>query len=231
LTVRHVDDDLVVVHKPPGHVVHRTPLCPDAPVVLQQLRDQLSRPLYPVHRLDRSTCGLLLFALTPRSASRLCQAFREQLVEKEYLAVVRGWTDMEGTVDHALAEGTGESPKEARTQYRRLATCELPIPVRPYPSSRYSLLSVRPLTGRTHQIRRHMKHIAHPVIGDTTHGRSEHNVMFRERFGIHRLLLQATRISFPHPRTQDRVTVADTVDPEIARLLAEIGLAPSAVSC
>jgi tRNA pseudouridine65 synthase len=224
LRVLHEDRSLVAVHKPAGHVVHRTRLCPDAPVVLQQLRDQLNCFLYPIHRLDRGTCGVLLFARSSQAAASLAKLFRDGGAEKLYVALVRGWTDSGGEIDHPFREQPGRDPKEARTHYRRLSVCELPIPVAPYATARYSLVAVRPRTGRMHQIRRHMKHLGHPVVGDTTHGRSEHNRMFRERFASHRLVLQALALSFPHPETGWKTTIVDALDPDFAKLFRKLGV-------
>ena len=213
----------MAIHKPAGHVVHRTKMCPDAPVVLGQLRDQLGRFLYPIHRLDRATCGILLFGFSSAAAAAVCQSFMEKKVSKRYWAVVRGWTDCEGTIDHAYVEIKGKSPRSAVTRYRRLAICELPIPIPPYETCRYSLVHVEPETGRTHQIRRHLKHINHPVIGDTEHGRGEHNRLFRDHFGIRRLLLQAMKLVFQHPVTGETVTIEDSLDPEFADLFDTLG--------
>ncbi|MDT8390760.1 MAG: pseudouridine synthase [Lentisphaeria bacterium] len=223
LRILYQDDDLVAIHKPAGHVVHRTKLCPDAPVILGQLRDQLGRFLYPIHRLDRATCGILLFGFSAAAAGAVCQSFMEKNVTKRYWAVVRGWTDEEGVIDHAYVETKGKPPRPAVTRFRRLATCELPIALPPYATCRYSLVQVEPETGRTHQIRRHFKHINHPVIGDTEHGRGEHNRLFREHFGIRRLLLQAIHVTLPHPATGEPLTIQDTLDAEFADLFDTLG--------
>lgn len=223
LRILYQDDDLVAIHKPAGHVVHRTKMCPDAPVVLGQLRDQLGRFLYPIHRLDRATCGVLLFGLSSAAAGAVCQSFMGKKVTKRYWAVVRGWTDTGGIIDHAYVESKGKAPRTAVTRYRRLATCELPIAMPPYATCRYSLVQVEPETGRMHQIRRHLKHINHPVIGDTEHGRGEHNRLFRDHFNIRRLLLQAIKITLPHPMTGESLTINDSLDPEFADLFDSLG--------
>lgn len=219
LAVLYRDSSLIAVHKPAGYVVHPTPLCPDAPAILQALRDQEGLFLYPVHRLDRATCGILMFALDQRVAGILCKLFRDSQVAKEYRALVRGWTAEEGEIDHAFADHYDGRRQEAVTRYRRLRRYELPLPVPPYSSSRYSLLAVRPLTGRTHQIRRHLKYISHPIVGDVTHGRSEHNIMFRDQFDCHQLLLQAVSLELPHPVSGDNLAIAAPMDGGFQRLL------------
>lgn len=211
------DPHLVAVHKPEGVLVHRNPQVRDAgEPLLQRVRDQLNATLYPVHRLDRPTSGVLLFALRPEIARALAAAFAASRVRKRYLAVVRGHTDEAGVIDHPLGEkrgllgvgaGDGAAPRPAVTRYRRLAQTELPYAVGRYATARYSLLEVEPLTGRMHQIRRHLKHIAHHVIGDTTHGDGVHNRFFRARFECARLLLAATGLAFDHPVSGAPMTI------------------------
>ncbi|HEY6897037.1 MAG TPA: pseudouridine synthase [Rhodocyclaceae bacterium] len=209
LPIVYQDRELVCIHKPPGLLVHRTNLDRhETRFAVQLLRDQIGQRVYPVHRLDKGTSGLLLFALSPEVAKRLTGEFAEGRVDKRYLAVVRGHPEESGTIDHPLARtaddyvdtsAEGDAAKPAVTLYRRLATCELPIAVDRYPSSRYALLELNPLTGRRHQIRRHLKHISHPVIGDATYGKGRHNRMFQERLDCHRLLLACAAMTFTHP--------------------------------
>jgi tRNA pseudouridine65 synthase len=234
--VLYLDGDVVAVHKPPGMLVHRGEGRRAAgPFALQIARDQLGRRLYPVHRLDRATSGVLLFALSAEAARFLGAAFGAGSVDKRYIAVVRGFTDEQGAIDYALREvADGAAPpvsaaaddrpaQPALTLYRRLATAELPVQVGRYPTARYSLLDLRPRTGRMHQIRRHLKHIAHPIIGDTTHGDGRHNRLFRERLGCARLLLAATGLTFPHPRAGRPVTVSASLDFQFRSVLRELG--------
>jgi len=223
LQVLYRDEACVAVLKPPGLLVHPTPGFPVRDTVLRRLRGQLGRWVYPVHRLDRATSGVLVMALGPEAAEGLCRGFREGGVDKLYHAVVRGFTEPQGRIDLPL-RGAGAAPdRPALTEYRRLATVELPIPVGPYATARYSLLELRPRTGRTHQIRRHLKHIAHPIVGDTVHGDGRHNRMFRERLGVRRLLLHATEIGFRSPATGQQVQVRAPFDPGWLRLMERLG--------
>jgi tRNA pseudouridine65 synthase len=114
---------------------------------------------------------------------------------------VRGWPEPEeGVVDYALPGSRDTGPRrEARTDYRRLATVEVPIPLGRYPQQRYALVLAEPETGRFRQIRKHMAHIHHPVIGDCQHGRSDHNRLYKQHFSCHRMLLHAWRLRFRHP--------------------------------
>ncbi len=188
---------------------------------LQTVRDQIGRKVYPVQRLDRPTSGVLVFGLSPEAAGRLARRFAEKSVNKNYLAVVRGYTDAQGIIDSPLTPDAYiakkvQEARPARTGYRRLATIELPFPVGRYDTSRYSLIAVRPVTGRMHQIRRHMHHISHHVVGDTMYGDGRHNRFFRDRLNCSLLLLAAVRLGFVHPYTQ-RQTFID------AQLCAEFG--------
>ncbi|WP_041718016.1 pseudouridine synthase [Alkalilimnicola ehrlichii MLHE-1] len=205
LDIIHRDHDLVAVDKPAGMPVHRSRRHPGDAVLLQRLRDQLGQWLWPVHRLDPPTSGLVVFALHPEAARALAAQFQQREVEKRYLAVVRGWPLEQGRVEHPLRRPGRSERQPAVTDFHRLATTELPIPMPPHPTARYALLELRPITGRQHQLRRHMKHISHPIIGDTTYGKGPHNRLFRERFGASELLLRATRLAFRHPGTGARL--------------------------
>jgi len=211
LTEIYRDQWLLAVHKPAGLLVHRSPIdLHETEFALQYARAMNGGAhVYAVHRLDKPTSGLLVFARDPDTASALGRAMMAGEVRKTYLAMVRGWTPEEGIVDHPLREEPEdrrrkEEPqpvREARTRYRRLATTEIPVQIEGYPTSRYSLVALYPETGRRHQLRRHMKHISHPIIGDANHGRGRHNRYFAERFGQARLMLAATGMTFLHPAT------------------------------
>lgn len=212
LPVLYRDECLVAIHKPAGLLVHRTVLDKhETRFAVQLLRDQIGRHVWPTHRLDRGTSGVLLFALDKDTAASVGRQFEAGTVTKRYLAIVRGYPPVTGTIDHALsrevddAESSPRSessaPQAALTQFRRLGTVELPIPVDRYPASRYSLVELKPLTGRRHQLRRHMKHLSHPIIGDATHGKGNHNRAFASRFASHRLLLASVELGIAHPLT------------------------------
>lgn len=205
------DDWLLAVHKPAGLLVHRSPIDRHETEFALQYARELNggEHVYPVHRLDRPTSGLLLFARDPHTASLLGQAMMDNIVHKTYQALVRGWPPEEGFIDHALREHAVDKRlknepqplREAQTRYTRLATTELPVAIEGFPTSRYSLMTLHPLTGRKHQLRRHMQHISHPIIGDTNYGRTRHNHYFAERFGHARLMLAATELHLAHPIT------------------------------
>jgi len=223
LTILYRDEHYIAVDKPAGLLVHRTRISEDSRFLLQQLRDQIGRRVYPVHRLDRPTSGVLIFGLDSDAARRLVQLFEQRQVQKRYLAVVRGYTAESDVIDYPLREEAHKAPQAAVTGYRRLATVELPIAVGRYASARYSLLEVRPETGRMHQIRKHMKHIFHPIVGDTTHGDGRHNQLFRDRFGICRLLLMAAELNFVHPYSGVALSVGTRPDTELAGLFERLG--------
>jgi tRNA pseudouridine65 synthase len=231
LTVLYRDDYLIAIDKPAGLLVHPSWIDKgETRCAMMLLRDQIGQYVYPVHRLDKPTSGVLLFALSPEIARRLTESFTEKRVEKHYLAVVRGYTDNAGRIDHSLKEKLDKMtdrqarqdkpPQPAVTEYRRLATLELPLRVDRYPTSRYSLVEARPLTGRKHQIRRHFKHLSHPIIGDTSYGKSSHNRLFAEHFDSHRMLLAATRLALAHPVTGEPLRLEAGLDPCFSSVLA-----------
>jgi tRNA pseudouridine65 synthase len=212
LTVLHQDDLLVAVAKPSGMAVHRG-WSQERHVVLTVLRDQIGRHLYPVHRLDRGTSGALVLALDPATARGCQERFEAGEVRKRYLALVRGIPPEEGVIDSPVPRAPDGPRVPAVTEFRRLGTFE-----------RYALLEVVPRTGRLHQIRRHLKHISHPIVGDVRYGKGEHNRLFRERFGLHRLALHALELGFPHPQDGRDLRLAAPVPPDLAGPLRAMGL-------
>lgn len=230
LEVLYQDAHVVAVNKPSGLLVHRTKLDRSATsYALQRVRDQIGQRVYPVHRLDKPTSGVLLFALSSEAARALTASFTGGNVQKTYLAVVRGWPYDEGLVDHALKERpdkttdararTDKPPQPAQTAYWTLARAEVPVAVDRYPTSRYALVEARPLTGRKHQLRRHLKHLAHPIIGDRKYGKNIHNDFFVRHYGCRRLLLHAARLTVPHPATGASLTLAAPLDADFTAVL------------
>ncbi|WP_017463323.1 pseudouridine synthase [Dyella ginsengisoli] len=202
LELLYQDDALIAVNKPAGLAVHRSKMVGNAETFLiDELRTQVGDTVYLAHRLDRATSGVLLVARSSEVAAALGEQFMGRDVHKDYLAVVRGWPEpTEGLVDYPLPGSRETGPRrEARTRYRRLATVEVPIPLGRYPQQRYALVACAPETGRFRQIRKHMAHIHHPIIGDCQHGRSDHNRLYKQYFGCHRMLLHARRITLRHP--------------------------------
>jgi tRNA pseudouridine65 synthase len=223
LPVLYRDEHLVAVHKPAGLLVHRNAHAGREPFLVQLLRDQLGQRVYPVHRLDRPTSGLMIMAMTPEAASDLARQFAGRSVGKTYVAVVRGFTEERGTIDAPLIAESG-AKQEALTRYERLDTMELPLPVGRYATARFSLVLVTPLTGRTHQIRRHFAHIRHPVIGDVLRGDSRQNRFFREHFGCHRLLLASVTVHFRHPVTDEPMRLTCPPAPDLQELFMRLRL-------
>jgi tRNA pseudouridine65 synthase len=235
LVVIHRDEYLCAIDKPSGLLVHRTTLDRTAThFAVQLLRDQIGRRVYPVHRLDRGTSGVLLFALDAEVARRLSAQFLDRAVGKRYFAVVRGHPPEAGTIDHPLARQRDDyepplspdapaDPQPAVTHYRRLAVAELPYAVDRYPSSRYALLELRPETGRRHQIRRHLKHVSHPVIGDSTYGKGSHNRLFARLFGTSRLLLACAGLQLTHPVTGRPLRLSASLADDFLRVIAALG--------
>ncbi len=225
------EGDCIAIHKPAGWLVHRTGLdAGETRFVVQAMRDQLGAPVHPVHRLDKGTSGVLLMALSPDAARRLSGCFERREVLKRYVALVRGWPAEELRVDHALRpdDAPPEAPaQDAQTDFRLLARCSLDVPVDRYQQTRVALVEALPHTGRRHQIRRHLKHLAHPIIGDATHGKGAHNRWWAERLGLHRLWLHAASLRLPHPhRDGDWLDIASPLSSTVLnadwqRVLAE----------
>lgn len=187
IDILYRDDDLVIVNKPSGLLVHRG-WDNDDVVMMTLVRDALGMYIHPIHRLDRGASGALVFALSVDAARSLCAAFEHGLVEKRYLALVRGIPPEHGVIDYPIPRKPGGERVPAVTEVRRLAVY-----------GRYSLVEAVPRTGRLHQIRRHLKHISCPLIGDVNYGKGEHNRLFRERYGLSRLALHAASLTVPHP--------------------------------
>lgn len=218
----YTDEHFIVVNKPAGLFVHKSELDRRADYALHYVRDMAGGHVWPVHRLDRPTSGILIFARTKDAAGALSREFRERRVKKKYLAVVRGFTQAEGCIDHPLSAGKDLPLKEAVTEYTCLKTTELPFPVGPYPSARYSLVDIRPLTGRKHQIRRHFDHLFHPLIGDRVYGDGRHNRFIREQFNVERLLLAATGLTFIHPMTGVELCLNAPLAQDMENLIKEM---------
>ncbi len=235
LDILYRDDSLVAINKPAGLLVHRSNIDRhETRFAVQLLRDQIGQRVHPLHRLDKGTSGVLLFALDAGSAREVGGQFQRDEVNKRYLAIVRGWPSEAGVIDHALSRqfddhgrkpgpGGKSAALAAVTEYRRLATVELPDAVDRYPTSRYALLELQPRTGRQHQLRRHMKHIAHPIIGDATWGKGIHNRFFQRRFGCERLLLACTEIQLRHPRDGRALSIAAPLEESFAGMVNALG--------
>ena len=212
LTLLYRDEFLAAVDKPSGLAVHRG-WAPERETAMTCVRDQLGTHVFPVHRLDRATSGVLLFALSSEIAARVCESFAAGLAAKTYLALVRGVPPATGIIDHPLPPGEdSHGPRvSAQTAFQRREIF-----------GRYSLVEAHPLTGRLHQVRRHLKHIACPLIGDVNYGKGEHNRLFREQFGLHRLFLHATRLQLPHPRTGHLLDLHSPLPAELLTVLEKL---------
>lgn len=221
------DDHYVAVVKPSGLIVHRNPNIRE-PAALQIVRDQVQCHVWPIHRLDRGTYGVLVFGLSRMAASDLSKAFvtGPPAIHKRYWAVVRGHPRFEGLLDYPLLDRERNILQAARTSIRVLQTTELPFPAGRYETARYALVELEPHTGRTHQLRRHMAHLRHPIIGDVRHGDGHQNRAFRTHMKIHRLLLFAWELQFIHPYTGARIRLTANLDEETNDLLERLRLRP-----
>lgn len=232
LEILYKDEYLVAINKPSGLLVHKSMIDKhEIYYAMKILRDQIGQWVYPVHRLDKPTSGVLLFALESETARLLSEQFQEHTIEKTYIAVVRGYVPPSGLIEHALKEKldkisdkNADKEKEAQeaiTAYKSLATVEIDASVGKYEQTRYSLVELKPQTGRKHQLRRHMKHINHHILGDTKYGRGEHNIFVRERYAMNRMLLHCTSLEFMHPYTKSVLSLRAGLDETFLKLFKE----------
>jgi tRNA pseudouridine65 synthase len=225
LDIIYQDDHLVAINKPHGLLVHRSAIANDATeFALQLLRDKLNLKVFPAHRLDRKTGGVLLFALSKDVEKLMQQQFSDNRVDKKYLAIVRGYTEDAGEIDYPLRKENG-ALQEAFTRYSTLARTELNVPLGAHPTSRYSLVEANPATGRMHQLRKHLSHIFHPIIGDRTHGCNKQNKLFKERWDLNTMLLHASQLSFQHPLTNVPIQIKAPLQTEYLRMMEVMGWA------
>lgn len=234
LEILYQDKWLVAVNKPAGMLVHRSWLDPhETQFVMQTLRDQIGQHVFPIHRLDRPTSGVLLFALNSEIANLMCCQFEQKKVKKSYLAVLRGYLEGTGRIDYPLkiqldkiADKFAQEDKtaqEAITDYESLKTVEMPYAAGRYNTSRYSLVRLIPHTGRKHQLRRHCKHIFHPILGDTQYGDLHQNRALTENMGCKRLLLHSEMLCFIHPISQEEIIIRAPLDEQWQDLMAKLG--------
>jgi tRNA pseudouridine65 synthase len=219
LDILYRDEYLIAINKPHGLLVHRSPIAADAEeFALQLLRDQVGLKVNPVHRLDRATGGILLFALNKEVEIIMQQQFADNRVAKKYSAIVRGYTPDSEDIDYPLRKENG-ALQEAHTRYTTLKHAEIAVPLGKHDTSRYSLVEVVPSTGRMHQIRKHLSHVNHPIIGDTTHGCNKQNKLFREKWEMTTLLLHASALSFKHPVSEEYLNINAPVNSEFSRVM------------
>ncbi len=228
LEIIYEDDFYICINKPAGVLVHKTNLAKDETELLaiQILRDQIGQKVYPLHRIDRPTSGALLFSKSSEAASKLQPLFPTEEVKKYYLCVVRGYmAEKHGVIDQPLKKKLYGELQDALTSYWSISEAEIPYSSSPrYPTSRYSLLKVYPHTGRMHQIRRHLAHDRHYVIGDSTHGDNKQNNFFRSHFEMNNLLLHAWQLQFIHPYSQALVKIEAGLPEHFNKMIAALGL-------
>ena len=236
LKILYQDQHIVAIDKPNGLMVHRSKIDVRATqFALQMLRDQIGQPVFPAHRIDRPTSGVLLFALDKETARNLSEQFQSRSVTKQYTAIVRGIPAASGTWNEPLVEKPdrivdrladhNKPAQPAVTKFKTIRSWQIPFatgPTAKYANSRYSLVEINPLTGRRHQIRRHFNHMAHPIVGDTTHGDRRHNRLFREQLKINRLLLVAKSLSFHHPITENNLTIEADLGLEFEKAIKQL---------
>ena len=234
LDIIYQDQWMVAVNKPSGWLVHRSWLDRhETRIAMQAVRDQIGQHVFTVHRLDKPTSGVLLMGLSSEVGRLLSLQFEQRQIQKRYHALVRGWLEGEERLDYPLTEEQDKIadkfstqdklPQEAITHYRSLATVEIPVAVGRYPTARYSLIELEPQTGRKHQLRRHMSHLRHPIIGDSRHGDLRQNRGAAEHIGCQRLMLHASQLSLIHPVTGEALRLQAFLDTTWMNMLSQFG--------
>lgn len=225
LDILYQDEDLIAVNKPHGLLVHRSSIAADtSEFALQILRNQIQKTVYPAHRLDRKTGGVLLFSLNKEMDALTQQLFANKVMQKSYLAVVRGFTEDQGTIDYALRKENG-ALQDAVTHFKTLSRTEIDLPLGKFTTSRYSLVEANPETGRMHQIRKHFAHIFHPILADRPHGCNKQNKLWKDRFDMDTMMLHAQTLQFLHPRTNAPIDIQAPLQPEFLRVLNLLNIA------
>ncbi len=219
LEIVYQDEHLIAINKPHGLLVHRSKIANDATeFALQILRDQIGRHVNPVHRIDRKTSGILLFAFEKEVEIAMQKQFQESLVQKKYLAILRGYAPEQMDIDYPLAKENG-TLQEAFTSFKTLQRAEIEVAFGKHPTSRYSLVEAMPTTGRMHQLRKHFAHIFYPIIGDRKHGCNKQNKFFKEQFEMTTMLLHASWLKFKHPVTELDIEITATPHSEFNRVM------------
>jgi len=219
LEIIYQDENLIAINKPHGLLVHQSSIARDATeFALQLLRDQVGKHVSPVHRLDRKTSGILLFAFDKESEIAMHQQFMNAETNKKYLAILRGFTPDQMEIDYPLAKENG-TMQEALTSFRTLQKAEVAVAFGKHLTSRYSLVEATPKTGRMHQLRRHFSHILHPIIGDRTHGCNKQNKFFKEQWDMTTMLLHASELTFVHPATKEKIHLKAGLHDEFKRVM------------
>lgn len=219
LEIIYQDENLIAINKPHGLLVHQSSIARDATeFALQLLRDQVGKHVSPVHRLDRKTSGILLFAFDKESEIAMHQQFMNAETDKKYLAILRGFTPDQMEIDYPLAKENG-TMQEALTSFHTLQRAEVAVAFGKHPTSRYSLVEATPKTGRMHQLRRHFSHILHPIIGDRTHGCNKQNKFFKEQWDMTTMLLHASELTFVHPATKEKIHLKAGLRDEFKRVM------------
>ncbi|BDX07624.1 tRNA pseudouridine(65) synthase TruC [Planctobacterium marinum] len=235
LPVLYQDEHLVVIDKPAGLLVHRSMIDRhETRFAMQMVRDQIGQHVYPVHRLDKPTAGVLIFALDAETARLMSEQLENHQIEKRYLAIVRGHLNGQGEVNHPLKEKLdkiadkkarqNKPPQEAVSFYKSIQQIEIPVAVGKYPTARYSLVTLHPKTGRKHQLRRHMSHLRHPILGDVNYGDNKHNRFLRESCNFPGLALWSHQIKFKHPYSERIISLQCELPSRFVDLWQQWGL-------
>ncbi|MEG0529246.1 MAG: pseudouridine synthase [Bacilli bacterium] len=225
LEILYQDEYIIAINKPSGLLVHKSFYARDAKIfAIQELRNQIGgQHVYPIHRLDRKTSGVLLFALDKEALKIMNDRFATREVEKKYLAILRGWSPDELTIDYDLTNDDGVK-QNAITYFRRLQKAEIELEFNNHPTSSYTLVEAITETVSMHQLRKHFKHILHPILGCRKHGCNKQNKLWLENFELKGMMLHAHQLVFNHPITNERITLNATINEEFEKVADILGL-------
>ncbi|WP_177762844.1 pseudouridine synthase [Flavobacterium sp. I3-2] len=219
LEILYQDEYIIAINKPHGLLVHQSPIARDASeFAIQLLRDQIGKKVFPVHRLDRKTSGVLLFAFDKEVNRILTEQFTTKQIEKRYIAIVRGFAPEEMLIDYPLYKDNGVL-QEAQTLIKCMQTAEIDLPSGKHQTSRYSLVEAFPYTGRMHQIRKHLAHILHPIIGDRPHGCNKQNKLWLEKYEMNTMMLHGASLKLNHPVTNEVLEIKAEPQSEFKRVM------------
>ncbi len=186
--------------------------------LVQLIIDEREEQYYPIHRLDRKTSGIVLFAKTKERFEAFQNILQSETTQKVYFAIVRGHAPASGIIDSPVKGRDANVYKDAYTSFKCMDTLTLDIPVGKFDQSRYSLVELRPKTGRLHQLRIHMNKISHPIVGDPKYGDRFHNRMFIKVFDMDTLLLHANQLHFIHPITSENISIQAPLPPNFVKI-------------
>ena len=224
LEIIYQDNYCLLVTKPNNvlvHHAHHSRNKIEEESLIQLIENQFGKRYYPIHRLDRKTSGIILLASKREYVASFQALFTNNEIQKIYYGVVRGFSQDNKIINSPVKGRDALVYREAETHLNCLDKIELNIPVKPYDSSRYSLVELRPKTGRMHQLRIHMNKVSTPLINDAKYGDKNHDLMYAKQFGWKNLFLHAGSLEFIHPFTNKKLILKSSFSEDWVQLFQE----------